>query len=378
VPKLSYLGRAESVVEARLVADAELPVGDLATTADVNRPGAEPVSLLAPMTFADYATWLARALPTPERDARKEPKTKKGSPFPPDALAALLVDTAFVQEHGWTQPPGSRCVLYYRSPLRSSPTRVVQRPKNVAPADSALFALASNTRNREVLPLMFRGLPQLELLHRGLLSKLGDVDCPELSGRDARGVRLEGHRHAHFLPLDLDQDGHLDHVLIHAPRGFGEEAQRALRALRVTYSKGLDKPLFVTLVGLGELPEFTGHLGNGLSSILELRQSSTWQSRTPFVPARHIKAKRDTLVDQVQAELAWRELPKAASIEVLDREFIVAHGFHRFVRKRREPERAPPVEHFFGLRLQLERPARGPIAIGYASHYGLGLFVPVE
>jgi CRISPR-associated protein Csb2 len=29
-----------------------------------------------------------------------------------------------------------------------------------------------------------------------------------------------------------------------------------------------------------------------------------------------------------------------------------------------------------GLRIELERQVRGPIALGYGSHFGLGLFVP--
>jgi len=58
------------------------------------------------------------------------------------------------------------------------------------------------------------------------------------------------------------------------------------------------------------------------------------------------------------------------------REEIVALGFHRFVRERRDVARRPPAPRFFGLRIEFERDVRGPIALGYASHFGLGLFVP--
>jgi CRISPR-associated protein Csb2 len=375
VPKLSYLGRAESVVEAALVSDAELPDGAVASASDVNRPGVEPITLLAPMPSRSYAAWLAEASPTSSAMAPKKKKQQKAksSPFPPDALAALLVDTTFLQAHGWTQPPGSRRVLYYRSPLSTSPGRTIARAPVAIAVDTALLALASNTKTREVLPRMTRALPQMELLHQGLLSKLGDAACTELRGRDAQGVRLEGHRHAVLVPLAVDKEGQLDHVLVHAPMGLGAEAQRALRAIRSTFTKGGKNPLFVTLAGLGMLEDFL-HVGS--QGIAELAESRVWTSRTPFVPPRHLKSRRHTLQDQLQAELASRGLPRASQIDVLDRDHVVELGFHRFVRVRRDRGRPPPASCFFALRVELERPVRGPIALGYASHFGLGLFVP--
>ncbi|MBL8716428.1 MAG: type I-U CRISPR-associated protein Cas5/Cas6 [Myxococcales bacterium] len=377
VPRMSYLGRAESVVDARLVEDAELPDGDLASAVGVNRPGVEPIALLAPMTSADYSAWRNKAAaeePAKTGTSSKGAKTRL-SPYPTDALAALLVDTAFLQQHGWTQPPGSRRVLYYRTPLSTSPSRSPSQPTLVRQADTALFALASNTRNGNVLPLLARALPQLELLHRGLLSRVGDVRCPELSGRGDDGAPLEGHRHAVLVPLDLAGDGQLDHVLVHAPMGFGADAQRALRGLRSTYTKGGDAPLFVTLVGLGTCATLSRI---GARAVAELGESCVWESRTPFVPPRHLKATRHTLGDQVQAELVSRGLPPALRVESLDRDELVLRGFHRFVRERRHPARPSPTPRFFGLRIEFERPVRGPLALGYASHFGLGLFVPVR
>ncbi len=33
---------------------------------------------------------------------------------------------------------------------------------------------------------------------------------------------------------------------------------------------------------------------------------------------------------------------------------------------------------FFGLCIELARPVRGPIALGYGSHFGRGVFVPAH
>jgi CRISPR-associated protein Csb2 len=202
------------------------------------------------------------------------------------------------------------------------------------------------------------------------VSKVAGVECPELTGLDVKGNRLEGHQHASLLPLDTDRDGQIDHVLVHAPMGLGVHAQCALRSLKRTHTKGNEK-LSVTLAGLGMLDDFR-RLGHGI--VPELKEAQVWTSRTPFVPPRHLKAKRHTLEDQIQAELRTRGLPYAAAIETFDREHLIGLGFHHFVRARRDSRRAPPTARFFGLRLTFNEPVRGPVLLGYGSHFGLGVF----
>jgi CRISPR-associated protein Csb2 len=371
--KISYLGRAESVAVARVIEDNDLPEGELALPGEVNRPGVEPISLLVPMTKVEYRTWLEQAKPAETQPSSKGKKQGTKDPFPADALAALIVDTSFLQEHGWTQPPGSRRVIYYRRPLATTGIRLPS-PLPAAPfADTALLALASDTRRKEVLPRMECALPCTELLHRELLRRVGSDRCPELSGRDDDGHPLEGHQHSVFVPLDLDGDGHLDHVLVHASMGLGFVAQRALRSLRILHTRGLR--LFATVVGLGPRSDF---LRLGSQGVPELFESQTWESRLPFVPPRHIKSKRHSVEDQVQAELASRGLPRATKIEWFSRPELLGCGFHRFVRARHAPGKAPPASGFFGIRIELERPIAGPLTLGYAAHFGLGLMRPAR
>jgi CRISPR-associated protein Csb2 len=271
----------------------------LASAADANRPGVEPIALLAPMTADAYVIWLGESRP-PDliKSTARKGKTSRSSPYPADSFDALLVDTTFQQEHGWTQPPGSRRVHYYRPPPATSPRRTRSYARTVVRADTALLALASDTRRAEVLPLSLRTLPQAELVHRGLVSRLGDSVCPELTGRDHEGRRLEGHRHASLLPLDLGRSGYIDHFLVHAPMGRGAEAQHALRTLRKTFSKGARAPLFVTLAGLGDKNDF---LRLGDETVQELDEARVWKSKTPFVPPRHLKERRHSLEDQFRA-----------------------------------------------------------------------------
>jgi len=242
--------------------------------------------------------------------------------------------------------------------------------------EAVLLALASDTRRHEVLPLLSRALPQAELLHRSLVSHAGrgqPIPCPVLTGKDAVGKPLTGHQHLHFIPLNLDarEPGRLDHFLLWAPMGLNAQAQEAIFAVRKTWTKGGEKPLFVTVAGMGSLKDFQRLLGQQT-----LGPSRIWTSRTPFVPPRFVKKRgTNTVEGQVVSELASRGLK--AKVELLTRDEITKAHLHRFVRLRRAAGKLPPQDCFYGLKLTFEDEFRGPLALGYASHFGLGLFVPV-
>lgn len=137
--------------------------------------------------------------------------------YPVDLIDCLQRDTAWWKARKWSRAPGTRSVLYWReagalevgppsSPRVSGPDRV----------ETMLLALTTPSGSTSALPTVARTLPQAELLHRAIVSKLGlhGEPCPELVGRDDTGEPLKGHAHAHVLPVDLDGDGHLDHVIM--------------------------------------------------------------------------------------------------------------------------------------------------------------------
>lgn len=394
VTAMGYLGRAESWVEGRVIsAIPNVLVNHLIEPHrdGMNKgPGWEQISTLAPTSAADYAQSFDEIRGKVETDfpfpeGKKTPPAallKKRAealrPYPTDLFDCLTRDTAFLQLHGWSQPPGSRRVLYWRRAhsLTTAPVwglRSVVEPK---PVEAVLLALASNTKQHEVLPEFSRALPQAELLHRALARKTGDgmaINCPVLIGKDAEGMPLKGHQHLHIIPLNLDErdPGRLDHFLLWAPMGIDAQAQRAVLALRRTWTKGGEKPLFVTVAGMGSLKDF-----GSLLSEQTLGPSRVWISRTPFVPPRFVKPRGTNSVEgQIQSELASRNLPEA-KVELLTRAETTAEHLHRFVRLRRASGKLPPQDCFFGLRITFDKAERGPIALGYASHFGLGLFVP--
>ena len=392
---LGYLGRAESWVEGRLLSDDEpSPDGDLVVPHGdgmENRRGYEQVPLLAPVAQDTYSAWresaldeALRDLPLPERrtpsDKLVKERSNKAAPFPEDLLAALCQDSAWLQKHGWSQPPGSRRVLYWRRSDSISTARpaVASRPSRMPAVEAVVLALTSSTVGGDVLPRMARALPQAELLHRALVGKIakaGAGPCPVLIGKDEDGRPLQGHQHVHILPLCRDGSDAIDHLLLYAPMGFDANAQRAIADVRRTWTKKGADHISLAIEGAGELESLRSLVGDDV-----LGPSRVWVSRTPFVAPRHFKAHRHSLVDQVRAELASRRSrfpidPDAVKIERMDSEEYVRRGLHRFVRVRREPGRAPPADAAFGLRLVFPVEVCGPIALGYASHFGLGLFV---
>jgi len=380
---LGYLGRSESWVEAQaLPADTDLPPGHKAyphVEGHNPGPGWEQVSLMAPVQPARYAEWRQQALenalaelPVPE--GKKKPskallnkREKAAAPYPENLLGCLQCDTAWWKKHRWSQPPGSRKVLYWR-PADTLIVGIPQQPAQprAKPITAMLMAITTPSGNRSALPTCARTLPQAELLHAavvGLAANGHRVNCPELTGRSETGTRLcEGHQHAHILPVDLDADGRIDHFIIYAPMGLSYLAQGAIRRLKRTYSKGGIGDLQVAVAGIGELDDLRllpDPLGIQIERLLGPPQGSrVWSSITPFVPPRYVK-NRGKKKNSPRGENRTQNPPPALPPP--------------YIRQRRRGS-PPPVDAGYALQLRFDEPVAGPLALGYASHFGLGLF----
>jgi CRISPR-associated protein Csb2 len=386
---LGYLGRSESWVDAQVVSDHdELPsAGRAFPHGDGHRPGRgfEQVALMAPEAPTMYAAWRSQEVEA-ALDAAREGGAKKPSKatlakveqqFPADLLTCLQLDTAWWRERKWSQAPGSRRVIYWReaTALAVGPPAAAQRPEPPR-VQAMLFALTSPSGSRSALPSVTRTLPQAELLHRALIARLGDEGhrCPELSGRDEHGNPLRGHKHTHIMPVDLDEDGHLDHILVYAPQEFGAVAQYAARSVKRTYAKGGVGELQVALAGQGSLDDLRampGKLGRAIERVWG--PCREWRSATPFVVPRYLKTRgTNTLEGQVQAELAGRGFPRA-TVEILPWDADTKPLRH-YVRRRRGTAPQPVLDAAFAMRLRFNESVRGPICLGYGSHFGLGRF----
>jgi CRISPR-associated protein Csb2 len=394
VEHLGYLGRSESWVLGESISDdVPLPQAGLAFPhSDRARPGRgfEQIALSAPDVQSDYATWRNGEVDA----ATKELKLQMGkkptkaqqkkidaiqSAYPADLVDCLQRDTAWWKAQKWSRAPGTRSVLYWRegNALEVGPPSS-PRVSGGHRVEMMLLALTTPSGSKSALPAVARTLPQADLLHEALVSKLGfSVEpCPEIVGRDEAGKPLKGHQHAHLLPVDLDGDGRLDHIVVFARMGLGARAQRAIRNLRKTYMKGGIGELQVAVAGAGALNDLRAIEAGMSLAVKELLGPATgaasWVSATPFVPPRHLKKNgRSSLVGQIEAELNVRRFPPA-TVEVLDwtGETLALRHFVR--RRRRGPQ--PPHDVGFPVRLFFESPIPGPICLGYGSHFGLGRF----
>jgi CRISPR-associated protein Csb2 len=381
--RLGYLGRAESWTECELIED--MPLTDdwifpcERDSSTVHGPGWEQVPLIAPVSGQDYAVWRQTAYETACEGQKLTAAQRKkiNALYPADIVASLQAETGWLQRNGWSQPPGSRKVLYWM-PVKKAIGVTAPAPapaKSERPAQFALLAITADARSRSPMPLIHRTLPQAELLHTTMASIVGktgnDQASAELLGLDDANKPLKGHRHAHILPLGiLKQDRHLDHFLIWAPAGLGNISQRVLHQIRQTYMKGGIGELAIRFAGAGTAKDFK--MIPGIYPLLS--KARVWQSLTPLVlPRFRKKSGKNTPNGQILAELASRNIPAPDNIEWLRDESI---ALRHFIRKRRK--KAPPPEDYgYAVRLTFAEPVSGPICLGYASHFGLGLFAPV-
>jgi CRISPR-associated protein Csb2 len=356
---------------------------------------------MAPLSVERYGRWRKAAINAesakfPAVDATKKKLTKEEKialeqrrkledSYPPDLTTCLQTTTDWQRQLGWSQPPGSERVFYWRrtDALETGAPKVRQKKVSAPPIEAMLLSMATASGNDHALPSVIRTLPQAELLHRALIktaSRNGDVPGKVLTGCDELGKPLtEPHRHAHLLPLDLDDDGHLDHILIWAPMRLDASAQAAVHAVRTTFTKGGVGALRLALVGSGSLAEMrglSGLYGEKLRGLIGPSAGATeWTSATPLVPPRYLKKRgKNTLQGQVIAELAARGYPEPIGISVLDpRNDARLLRMRHFIRSRRQGP-AAPIDTGFSLVLRFAQPLQGPLLLGYGCHFGLGLF----
>lgn len=355
---MGYLGRAESWVEAARVDQSPEPncaPGDASLDTATGELKGDLVSLYVPLPTSDYQVLRTKFL------TDKKAQKKLGASLPESLLDALSVDTAELRKQGWSQPPAARKVSYLRPVDAMRPQRRV--PVAAVPSATVMsFILAGKPLPRVEDSLRIGELMRSAVMH----SFKGDVPSA-LSGHDLpKGNR---HRHAFYLPWDSNGDGRLDRIVIFAPDGIEADAQRAIATVRKLWDRrGNEWQLLL---------ESAGQRSNNDPLI---GRSTTWESITPYLHPWHVKKQFD-IQAQICRECRERGMPEPVRFEVLD-QIDVGKGrqrrpihFHRFRNKHglHQPDR---LGSFW--RLTFCEPVRGPLALGFACHFGLGLFQPMQ
>ena len=395
---LGFLGRAESWVEARRVDEPGLFNCFPADQAVDNESGeitGEIVRLLAPLPPAAYAAFRVDKLASAEikLDAHGQPsanlkgeKKKLITTLPSDWVEGVSVDTGELQAAGWSAPPCAQTISYRRPLHALQATAPKVTFTRSAVQNHGTFTTARFVLYGKPLPRIEDAVRMGEALRRATMGLgkrlLGEKALPpELSGHELDPSNRHGH--AFWLSEDADGDGAIDHLLIHAPRGFGSEAIRVLSALQAM-RRDEAEPLRLMLEGIGPSSLF-GEVS------AYTRSATVWRSVTPYLHPWHLKkpeqrspaAALAAVSEQLRREWHMRgnDLPAIESVTELPdtlaggRRLKPLH-FHRFRNKRglTQPDTLGRL-----LDLRFSQPVRGPLTLGFGCHFGLGLFfVPTD
>ena len=405
---MGYLGRAESWTECRVVTEAndEPNCGP----AELDFPG-DSLRVLVPRTPASYQRERTRLIDQEAeriRASSKKPLSEHAlqnqinrsfrasasvDTLPPRLVDALSVDTADLQNRKWDQPPAAYEVIYARSPDASPGvvSRSVGRVRtNHTMSDLptiARFLVAGRPR-----PRIEDAVKIGEVMRAAVMSKFGRETDEEtgkrvllapwqISGRGSgnRPIRDPTHPHAFWLPEDADEDGWIDHLTVFITGGIDTAIQSRLdRVTRIWLTPGGSRrqrgeasnidEWRLALEGFGHADDFAG------SSRL-LAASRRWRSVTPFLAAGHLK--KAGYPGEVLRLLRRRGID-TEDVKIREMAEIMVGGaprralnFHRFRSRGREPQ---PDSSGALLEIEFPKAFRGPLAVGYGSHFGLGMF----
>lgn len=401
---IGYLGRAESWVDCKATSDWDQGKANCRPVGKNGASDGEVVRVLAPRSAGDYAAERTRLLEEAGESERsratasgKRPPTPKAlerahnkafGPTLPERLAdALTLDTADYQKHRWNRPPAAREIVYFRPPLAPVP-RPFRRAAIDDPKQStvARYLLAGRP-----LPRIEDAVKIGELMRLAALSKFGWENGrpkapPVISGRgpDNRPLRSGRHSHAFWLPEDADGDGWIDHISVYAEGGFDSAVREKLdRLTRLWLGKndtGGDQESEETGRQEWRLAlEGFGHPEDFADTSRLFGRSAEWVSVTPFLAAGHLKkAGYEGEIHRLWKRRDFGAGSDTGPVEVEILSDIEIGGtprrsvhFHRF--RSRGREKQPDAQGAL-LRLKFKEPISGPLALGYASHFGLGMF----
>ncbi len=231
-----------------------------------------------------------------------------------------------------------------------------------------------------------------EMLRTATLSVFGRIlgydNIPELvSGKTVGSSdKIQGyHQHAHFFCEPDFETGEITHISIFTPTQIPFEHLLIFAQITEIWNADFGR---IFLEPTNEDPF--------LSSVI-YGSSAKWKSLTPFLLDRHLRIKRSEkhdeftynqalereLIKQIEKELADRNLPEPLSVTFdrkngVDLNQYLSISWNEFRRFRTQSTRRPAIEYGHGFEITFNKKTTGPLALGYASHFSLGLFTPVN
>ncbi len=405
---IGYLGRSESWTECSVLKHWEGP--ENCGPVEMGFTG-EEVSLLVPRSAESYQVTRNQLLAQERQRIRAEAShiiaervlqskiqsvfyTKDGiDTLPASFLDALSLENTDLRRLKWHRPPAALDVIYARDPSttpRVVPQVISRRKKCKKVSEQvtiARFVLAGRPR-----PKLEDAVKIGEIMRAAAMSQFGWRE-DELNGKRTPlapwqiSGRRQGrfpitdpsHPHAFWLPEDADGDGLIDHIIVSVSSGMDPRIQSRLeritriwltsrRASRDSEGGTEGGEWRLALEGYGQPQDFAG------SSQL-LGRSKQWRSVTPFLSAGHLK--KNGYSGEV-LRLFKRQGMKTEGVKVTELSEISvgsikrrALHFHRF---RSRGRMSQPDSSGTFLEIEFPYTVQGPLAIGFASHFGLGTF----
>jgi CRISPR-associated protein Csb2 len=336
---LPYLGRAESLVDARATASPSNSESDGRRTVSEGSPTdprERPLRLLCPEAELDFDS----LVDVPWKVRQKGFVLPRGA-----ALRSFVADGPL--EHQPIAPPARR----------QRTVHLIEwtiRGKGKIPI-TATVGFCDTLRYAALKPFSDRG---------------DDVGWQVTGKQD--GTRAEQHHaHAHFLPVATA--GFLTGLMMWIPAGIDLATAEQLAApprLWAPRREGVAdlRDVSLYLQRIASLPAQT-HLA-------AFQSSHVWETVTPYAPAKHLRPggrMMSSLARCIATDLAEIGLPAPVEVDLVAK---TPHALdfrrHRVKEKLRDGRRA------YHVRLSFDSEVAGPISIGALSHFGLGHFCPAD
>jgi CRISPR-associated protein Csb2 len=338
---LPYLGRSESVCEARLLGEDPGP---------------------------DDSWWRPHTAGETRLLAATRPVTR----------TTLEAGTTDVRRSRRTLPVGTRWVSYAAGD--AAPTATSRREHEQRDVTAIRFAVMGPVPMRAT-----HGVLLADRAHEVAGTALRQAGIPDARRREIMGTRGAGtdHAHTHWIALpDTEQRGApVRNLIIWCPGGIRTDEVQALLSLRKLSGQRGD----YEISGFPDIQLRFQAAGAVQQVAPELcGPSRRWRSRTPYLPVRH--RKRETpdeyVAADVTAELRYRDKPPAQVSRLEPGSSMTDRWASEFRRRRiREPLAQENTRYArsrpgTGLRLEFIEPVAGPLLLGQLSHFGFGIFVP--
>ncbi len=341
VELLPYLGRAESMVEARLCDD--------------NDP--DPV--------ADQYVRIEPGYPS----TASQPQLRLLSSGPTSTFEDLLAVPWKLRSKGFVTPPSSQPAPYFAD---RSIERVSRPPMRFVRPDVSLLQWQLVGKGR--IPAT-SAVAYCEILRWSILDQVRkqfpDVGW-ELTGKENGSATERGNQHAYFLPVV--HDGFLVGLSAWFPTPIPDRVAQV--------AAGIQRLWFNDRDGLRDFRPVRLFLSAVEPVVSNAKPSSTWDTVTPYAPIRHLRS--DNRFDRSLLQEVCRDLSERGnlgsllvSVMPLNRESASADRHHPLdYRRHRIDEQLSEARRAFHLRLTFCEPVDGPISLGALSHFGLGSFEP--